>query len=188
MSTITCSIIKYLISQKLYQNLVAIILMWIYDILFLEIWFYPDRCEWGKRTEKTKKTFEKLQLWIFVVPKFHVASNLKKVWWFKKKCLHFVVTWNKVSEEDWTELTTNHSVNLSSFMVILSTVVIILHIFHHLVFINVAISNIEGDALHKLKSSLDDPNEVLQSWNPSFVNPCTWFHVTCNNDNSVIRL
>ncbi|KAL2334543.1 hypothetical protein Fmac_015756 [Flemingia macrophylla] len=33
-----------------------------------------------------------------------------------------------------------------------------------------------------------DPNNVLQSWDPTLVNPCTWFHVTCNNDNSVIKV
>ncbi|XP_027917130.1 BRASSINOSTEROID INSENSITIVE 1-associated receptor kinase 1-like isoform X2 [Vigna unguiculata] len=33
-----------------------------------------------------------------------------------------------------------------------------------------------------------DPNNVLQSWDSTLVNPCTWFHVTCNNDNSVIRV
>ncbi|KAL2321843.1 hypothetical protein Fmac_026222 [Flemingia macrophylla] len=33
-----------------------------------------------------------------------------------------------------------------------------------------------------------DPNNVLQSWDPTLVNPCTWFHVTCNNDNNVIRV
>ncbi|KAG6492523.1 hypothetical protein ZIOFF_047486 [Zingiber officinale] len=45
-----------------------------------------------------------------------------------------------------------------------------------------------GDALHYLKTNLNDPNNVLQSWDPTLVNPCTWFHVTCNNDNSVIRV
>uniref|UniRef100_A0A0C9RLY8 non-specific serine/threonine protein kinase n=1 Tax=Wollemia nobilis TaxID=56998 RepID=A0A0C9RLY8_9CONI len=50
------------------------------------------------------------------------------------------------------------------------------------------LSNTEGDALHNLRSNLDDPNNVLQSWDPTLVNPCTWFHVTCNNDNSVIRV
>lgn len=45
-----------------------------------------------------------------------------------------------------------------------------------------------GDALHSLRSNLIDPNNVLQSWDPTLVNPCTWFHVTCNNDNSVIRV
>ncbi|KAB5529980.1 hypothetical protein DKX38_020061 [Salix brachista] len=48
--------------------------------------------------------------------------------------------------------------------------------------------NMEGDALHSLRSNLYDPNNVLQSWDPTLVNPCTWFHVTCNNDNSVIRV
>ncbi|KAL8134073.1 hypothetical protein AgCh_009224 [Apium graveolens] len=49
-------------------------------------------------------------------------------------------------------------------------------------------ANIEGDALHNLRTSLQDPNNVLQSWDPMLVNPCTWFHVTCNNENSVIRV
>ncbi|CAA3032927.1 somatic embryogenesis receptor kinase 2 [Olea europaea subsp. europaea] len=49
-------------------------------------------------------------------------------------------------------------------------------------------ANIEGDALHSLRTNLEDPNKVLQSWDPTLVNPCTWFHVTCNNDNSVIRV
>jgi somatic embryogenesis receptor kinase 1 len=45
-----------------------------------------------------------------------------------------------------------------------------------------------GDALHSLRANLVDPNNVLQSWDPTLVNPCTWFHVTCNNENSVIRV
>eukprot|EP01018_Ginkgo_biloba_P038174 Gb_36534 [translate_table: standard] len=49
-------------------------------------------------------------------------------------------------------------------------------------------ANTEGDALHSLRANLLDPNNVLQSWDPTLVNPCTWFHVTCNNDNSVIRV
>ncbi|KAE9589118.1 putative transferase, protein kinase RLK-Pelle-LRR-II family [Lupinus albus] len=49
-------------------------------------------------------------------------------------------------------------------------------------------ANIEGDALHSLRTNLQDPNNVLQSWDPTLVNPCTWFHVTCNNDNNVIRV
>ncbi|KAK4757525.1 hypothetical protein SAY87_018826 [Trapa incisa] len=48
--------------------------------------------------------------------------------------------------------------------------------------------NAEGDALNALKSNLNDPNNILQSWDPTLVNPCTWFHVTCNNDNRVIRV
>ncbi|KAL5760271.1 hypothetical protein ACOSQ2_019109 [Xanthoceras sorbifolium] len=48
--------------------------------------------------------------------------------------------------------------------------------------------NLEGDALYSWKSNLTDPNNVLQSWDPTLVNPCTWFHVTCNGENSVTRV
>ncbi|KAL2342122.1 hypothetical protein Fmac_010062 [Flemingia macrophylla] len=51
-----------------------------------------------------------------------------------------------------------------------------------------ASGNQEGDALNALKSNLLDPNNVLQSWDATLVNPCTWFHVTCNSDNSVTRV
>ncbi|KAK4339236.1 hypothetical protein RND71_040698 [Anisodus tanguticus] len=36
--------------------------------------------------------------------------------------------------------------------------------------------------------SVTDPNNALLSWDPTLVNPCTWFHVTCNKDNSVVRV
>lgn len=49
-------------------------------------------------------------------------------------------------------------------------------------------ANAEGDALNALKTNLADPNNVLQSWDSTLVNPCTWFHVTCNSDNSVTRV
>ncbi|CAN7015661.1 hypothetical protein IGI04_013694 [Brassica rapa subsp. trilocularis] len=48
--------------------------------------------------------------------------------------------------------------------------------------------NAEGDALSALKNSLSDPNKVLQSWDATLITPCTWFHVTCNPDNSVTRV
>uniref|UniRef100_A0A1J3FWS7 non-specific serine/threonine protein kinase n=2 Tax=Noccaea caerulescens TaxID=107243 RepID=A0A1J3FWS7_NOCCA len=49
--------------------------------------------------------------------------------------------------------------------------------------------NLEGDALTELRKSLfADPNNVLQSWDATLVTPCTWFHVTCNNENRVIRV
>ncbi|KAL0726410.1 hypothetical protein Bca4012_022503 [Brassica carinata] len=48
--------------------------------------------------------------------------------------------------------------------------------------------NAEGDALGALKNSLSDPNKVLQSWDATLVTPCTWFHVTCDSDNSVTRV
>ncbi|XP_038887572.1 BRASSINOSTEROID INSENSITIVE 1-associated receptor kinase 1-like isoform X1 [Benincasa hispida] len=49
-------------------------------------------------------------------------------------------------------------------------------------------ANGEGEALNALKSSLVDPNNVLQSWNTLLMNPCTWFHVTCDEKGSVIRV
>ncbi|KAK3120445.1 hypothetical protein QOZ80_9AG0687730 [Eleusine coracana subsp. coracana] len=48
--------------------------------------------------------------------------------------------------------------------------------------------NTEGDILYAQRMEWYDPNNVLESWDPTLVNPCTWFHVTCNNDNSVIRV
>ncbi|KAG0490808.1 hypothetical protein HPP92_007671 [Vanilla planifolia] len=49
-------------------------------------------------------------------------------------------------------------------------------------------TNSEGEALHSLRTRLTDPTNVLQSWDPTLVNPCTWFHVTCDDQNRVIRL
>jgi hypothetical protein len=49
-------------------------------------------------------------------------------------------------------------------------------------------TNSEGNALHALRTRLSDPNNVLQSWDPTLVNSCTWFHVTCDSNNHVIRL
>ncbi|KAJ4971312.1 hypothetical protein NE237_004411 [Protea cynaroides] len=49
-------------------------------------------------------------------------------------------------------------------------------------------ANSEGDALYTLRRSLSDPDNVLQSWDPTLVNPCTWFHITCNQDNRVTRV
>ncbi|GJN06324.1 hypothetical protein PR202_ga24043 [Eleusine coracana subsp. coracana] len=49
-------------------------------------------------------------------------------------------------------------------------------------------SNSEGDALYALRQALADPRGVLQSWDPTLVNPCTWFHVTCNGDGRVTRV
>ncbi|CBI24381.3 hypothetical protein VitviT2T_008676 [Vitis vinifera] len=48
--------------------------------------------------------------------------------------------------------------------------------------------NSEGDTLYTLRRSLSDPDNALQSWDPTLVNPCTWFHVTCNQDNRVTRV
>lgn len=48
--------------------------------------------------------------------------------------------------------------------------------------------NTEGDALYALRRSLSDPDNVLESWDLNLVNPCTWFHITCNQDNRVTRV
>jgi Leucine-rich repeat (LRR) protein len=39
-----------------------------------------------------------------------------------------------------------------------------------------------------LRRAVNDPNNVLQSWDPTLVDPCTWFHVTCDSDGRVTRL
>ncbi|CAN1268591.1 Leucine-rich repeat protein 2 [Linum perenne] len=49
-------------------------------------------------------------------------------------------------------------------------------------------STSDEQALTSLRSSLSDPDNVLNSWDPTLVDPCTWSHVTCNNDNRVTRL
>ncbi|CAN1130431.1 Leucine-rich repeat protein 1 [Linum perenne] len=49
-------------------------------------------------------------------------------------------------------------------------------------------STSDEQALTSLRSSLSDPDNVLNSWDPTYADPCTWFHVTCDNDNRVTRL
>lgn len=49
-------------------------------------------------------------------------------------------------------------------------------------------ANLEGDALFALRKAVKDPGNVLQSWDPTLVDPCTWFHVTCDHHNRVTRL
>ncbi|KAI8020768.1 Leucine-rich repeat protein 1 [Camellia lanceoleosa] len=51
-----------------------------------------------------------------------------------------------------------------------------------------AIANEEGDALYALRRAVKDPNNVLHSWDPTLVDPCTWFLVTCDSANRVTRL
>ncbi|KAG6651982.1 BRASSINOSTEROID INSENSITIVE 1-associated receptor kinase 1-like isoform X1 [Carya illinoinensis] len=55
-------------------------------------------------------------------------------------------------------------------------------------FVSEVSANAEGDALNALKTSLADPIGVLQSWDATLVNPCSWFHVTCDNNTSVTRV
>ncbi|XP_042006071.1 LRR receptor kinase SERK2-like isoform X1 [Salvia splendens] len=49
-------------------------------------------------------------------------------------------------------------------------------------------ANTESDALQSLKTSLQDPNNELRTWDPTHADPCTWFHVTCNANLIVERL
>ncbi|KAL3618209.1 hypothetical protein CASFOL_038530 [Castilleja foliolosa] len=53
--------------------------------------------------------------------------------------------------------------------------------------ISVVYANDEGDALLAFKKRLIDPNNVLRSWDPTLVTPCTWFHITCEGG-SVTRI
>uniref|UniRef100_A0A6N2JYE5 Leucine-rich repeat-containing N-terminal plant-type domain-containing protein n=1 Tax=Salix viminalis TaxID=40686 RepID=A0A6N2JYE5_SALVM len=46
----------------------------------------------------------------------------------------------------------------------------------------------EGDALPARKANSTDPSSLLQSWAPTPVNPCTRVHVTCNTNNSFVRV
>ncbi|XVF66705.1 hypothetical protein PTKIN_Ptkin10aG0059000 [Pterospermum kingtungense] len=49
-------------------------------------------------------------------------------------------------------------------------------------------ANVEGDALYAFRRYVKDPENMLESWDPTLVDPCTWFHVTCDGDNRVTRL
>lgn len=67
----------------------------------------------------------------------------------------------------------------------------LLHLLHFLLLTTAfapTTANKEGDALYALRRAVKDPENVLQSWDPTLVDPCTWFHVTCNSQNKVTRL
>ncbi|KAL2652903.1 hypothetical protein R1flu_021031 [Riccia fluitans] len=55
-------------------------------------------------------------------------------------------------------------------------------------FLPYVFADYQGHALFSLRRNLKDPENVLQSWDPTLVNPCTWFHVTCNSENQVVRV
>ncbi|XP_047312646.1 leucine-rich repeat protein 1-like [Impatiens glandulifera] len=44
------------------------------------------------------------------------------------------------------------------------------------------------NALAAFHQGVSDPQNAMKSWDTSLYDPCTWFHVTCDNDNRVIRL
>ena len=43
-------------------------------------------------------------------------------------------------------------------------------------------------ALLALRSGLQDPGGVLQSWDRDLVDPCTWMHITCDATKRVTRM
>eukprot|EP00252_Welwitschia_mirabilis_P011585 TRINITY_DN25873_c0_g1_i1.p1 TRINITY_DN25873_c0_g1~~TRINITY_DN25873_c0_g1_i1.p1 ORF type:complete len:224 (-),score=13.60 TRINITY_DN25873_c0_g1_i1:103-747(-) len=59
-----------------------------------------------------------------------------------------------------------------------------------LVFLEAVAADSQGEAqaLFALRRRLRDPLNVLQSWDPTLVSPCTWFHVTCDSQSRVTRL
>ncbi|KAF7005450.1 hypothetical protein CFC21_020576 [Triticum aestivum] len=48
--------------------------------------------------------------------------------------------------------------------------------------------NVEGDILYAQRQAWEDPSNVLQSWDSTLPDPCTWFHVFCSSDGSVVRV
>ncbi|KAG6767258.1 hypothetical protein POTOM_028453 [Populus tomentosa] len=49
-------------------------------------------------------------------------------------------------------------------------------------------ANEEGDALYIFRKNLQDPNNIMASWNRTDKNPRNWMYVTCNSLDSVVRL
>ncbi|MCO5564388.1 hypothetical protein L7F22_018048 [Adiantum nelumboides] len=46
----------------------------------------------------------------------------------------------------------------------------------------------EVDALVAFKNSVQDPEQALESWDPTSADPCTWFHITCDGNSRVQRV
>ncbi|XP_047312640.1 leucine-rich repeat protein 1-like [Impatiens glandulifera] len=44
------------------------------------------------------------------------------------------------------------------------------------------------NALLAFRQGVLDPQHALDSWDSTLIDPCTWFHVTCDNNKRVIRL
>ncbi|CAN1838275.1 Leucine-rich repeat protein 2 [Linum perenne] len=57
-----------------------------------------------------------------------------------------------------------------------------------ILFHKLKVGNETGDALYALRQAVKDPGLVLQSWDPTLVDPCTWFHVTCDSHGRITRL
>ncbi|KAE8691483.1 Somatic embryoproteinsis receptor kinase 1 [Hibiscus syriacus] len=53
---------------------------------------------------------------------------------------------------------------------------------------SIVAGNAEVDALNALKINLGNSSDVFQSWNATNENPCQWFYITCDSENSVTRI
>ncbi|XP_047147630.1 leucine-rich repeat protein 1-like [Vigna umbellata] len=51
-----------------------------------------------------------------------------------------------------------------------------------------SLSNSESDALYAFRKGLSAPDHIFDSWDPSNVDPCTWFHILCDSNNHVVRI
>ncbi|KAL6578393.1 hypothetical protein OROMI_010738 [Orobanche minor] len=49
-------------------------------------------------------------------------------------------------------------------------------------------ANPEVEALKAFKEKLDDPDNVLDNWDDTLVDPCTWHHITCDSNNHVTHV
>uniref|UniRef100_A0ACD5TGC4 Uncharacterized protein n=1 Tax=Avena sativa TaxID=4498 RepID=A0ACD5TGC4_AVESA len=52
----------------------------------------------------------------------------------------------------------------------------------------VADSSPDAVALQALRSGLQDPDGALKNWDPDLVDPCTWFHISCDDNLRVTRI
>uniref|UniRef100_A0A0D9WI26 Leucine-rich repeat-containing N-terminal plant-type domain-containing protein n=1 Tax=Leersia perrieri TaxID=77586 RepID=A0A0D9WI26_9ORYZ len=48
--------------------------------------------------------------------------------------------------------------------------------------------NGDSDALTEFRRGVVDPDGALASWDPNLVDPCTWFHLVCDEDKRVTEL
>ncbi|XP_059078047.1 uncharacterized protein LOC131876624 [Cryptomeria japonica] len=52
----------------------------------------------------------------------------------------------------------------------------------------IAVTNAEGQALLELKEGLNESTELLGTWDPNLVEPCTsWSHITCSGGHVIAK-
>ncbi|CAL4926861.1 unnamed protein product [Urochloa decumbens] len=54
--------------------------------------------------------------------------------------------------------------------------------------LTISATNSEGDALLDMKLKLKATGNQLSDWNWRQINPCTWYSVVCDNNNSVVEV